>query len=107
MIHSKFHLGQEGGSRAVCGLLQSGKVTLIEEMTAGFAAFRPNLDNMICFGDTVDVMLNQDDGVPLVNEAVEEVVEAFDITAVQTNRRFFEEVEVARTEVVLSLLEGR
>ena len=53
------------------------------------------------------MVLDEDDGVPLIDEAVEQVVEAFNIAAMEADGGFFE-VEVACAGVVLPLFgEGR
>jgi hypothetical protein len=47
------------------------------------------------FGEDVGVVLDDDDGVAFVNEAVENVDEAFHVGHVQADGGFFDEVEVA------------
>lgn len=98
-------MGQESGGRAVFDFVESGEAALIEEFAAGFSAFGTDFNYVVGLGDAVEMVLDEDDGVPLIDEAVEQVVEAFNIAAMEADGGFFEEVEVACAEVVLPLFE--
>jgi hypothetical protein len=52
-------------------------------------------DEVAAFGEDVGVVLDDDDGVAFVNEAVEDVDEAFHVGHVEADGEFFDEVEVA------------
>jgi hypothetical protein len=59
------------------------------------AAFGSDVDEVVGFGEDVGVVFDDDDGVPFVNEAVEDVDEAFHVGHVQADGGFFDELEVA------------
>jgi hypothetical protein len=52
-------------------------------------------DEVAAFGEDVGVVLDDDDGVAFVHEAVEDVDEAFHVGHVQADGGFFDGVEVA------------
>jgi Ca2+-binding EF-hand superfamily protein len=76
-------IDKEAGSWTVLDFFESGKFSLIEELSTGFSTFGADFDNIVGFGNTVEMMLNEDDGMSLVDESVEQMVESLDITAMQ------------------------
>jgi hypothetical protein len=56
------------------------------------APFRPDFDEVIRFHEEVGIVLNNNDGVALVDESVEEADEAFAIVHMEPDGRFLEDV---------------
>ena len=86
---------EEGGGAAggVVGDLFGG--ALGDEVAAFGAGFGADIDEVVGFGEDVGVVLDDDDGVAFVHEAVGDVDEAFHVGHVEADGGFFDEVEVA------------
>ena len=65
---------------------------------AGFAALRADLHHVVSLGDEVEVVFDDDDGVPLVDESVEELDEPLAVPQVQADGGLLQEVKVAAEE---------
>lgn len=50
---------------------------LVEDVAAVLAAFGADFDEVVGFGEEVEVVFDDDDGVALVDEVLEDVDEAF------------------------------
>lgn len=50
---------------------------LVEDVAAVLAAFGADFDEVVGFGEEVEVVFDYDDGVALVDEVLEDVDEAF------------------------------
>lgn len=64
-------------------------------LPSGGASFRPQIDDPIRFGDDVEVVFYDDDGVPLVYEPLQHGQQAMDVGDVQSDGRLFEQVNMA------------
>src|SRR5687767_10313280 len=60
-----------------------------------FAAFGTEVDDPVGFGDEIEIVLDDDDGMTGVDEALEHLDEALDVAHVEANGGFFEDEEVA------------
>lgn len=80
-----------------------GGGALEEEVAAEVAALGADFEEVVGFGDDVEVVLNDDDGVALINEAVEEADEFFAVGEVEADGGLFEDVEVFRGEAAGAL----
>ena len=67
---------------------------MVEEFAALGAAYGAEFDDVVGFGEEVQVVLDHDDGVALVHERMEDFDEAFAVAEAQADRGLFEEVEV-------------
>lgn len=68
---------------------------LIYDSPSGGASFRPQIDDPIRFGDDVEVVFYDDDGVSLVYEPLQHGQQAMDVGDVQSDGRLFEQVNMA------------
>lgn len=59
------------------------------DSASGGASFRSEVDDPIRFGDDVEVVFNDDDGVSLVYEPLQHGQQAMDVGDVQADGRFF------------------
>jgi hypothetical protein len=66
-----------------------------EKVAAGLTAFRAEVDDPIGFGDEVEVMFDDEDGVTGVNEAMQDVDEALHVSGVEADGGFLEDEQVA------------
>lgn len=82
-----------GAAGGVVGDLFGG--ALGDEVAAFGAGFGADVDEVVGFGEDVGVVLDDDDGVAFVHEAVQDVDEAFHVGHVEADGGFFDEVEVA------------
>ena len=55
--------------------------------------FRSDIDDVISFGDDAEIVLDHDDGVALIHEAMQHIEQQLHIRHVQTDRRFLEKIE--------------
>jgi hypothetical protein len=81
-----------GATGFVLGDLFGG--ALGDEVAAFGAGFGADVDEVVGFGEDVGVVLDDDDGVAFIDEAVEDVDEAFHDGHVEADGGFFDEVEV-------------
>jgi len=58
------------------------------DLTAGLACFRTDIDNVIRFRDYAEIVLNHDDSMTVVYQPVQQVQQQFNVGHVQANRRF-------------------
>jgi len=65
------------------------------DLAAGVAAFGAKVDDPVGGGDDVKVVFDDDDGVGLIDEALEQADEVADIGGVQAGGGFVENVEGA------------
>src|SRR5574337_13533 len=89
--HGRQGLAREGflGARHVFGF------ALGDDAPARFAAFRPQVDNPICLFGDVEVVLDDDDGVAKVCQAIEHREQLLYVVEVQAGRGLVEDVERA------------
>ena len=66
-----------------------------DELAAFEAGFGADVDEVVGFGEDVGVMLDDDDGVAFIDEAMQHVDEFGDVLDVQADGRLFDEVEIA------------
>jgi hypothetical protein len=57
------------------------------------AGFRAEIDNVIGFGDHAEIVLDHDDGIALINQAVQNVQKKFHIGHVQSDGWLFEQIQ--------------
>ena len=87
--------GQEGGGvRAFDGGDLFGRA-VGDDLAAAFAAFGAEVDDPVGVADDVEVVLDDDDGVAEVGEAMEDVEELADVVEVEAGGGLVEEVEGA------------
>ena len=66
-----------------------------DNFAAGVAAFGAEVNHPIGFGDEVEVVFDDEDGMAGIDEALEHLHKAFHIEHVQADGGFFEDEEVA------------
>src|SRR3990172_6890768 len=66
---------------------------LSHDLAPLFPAFGPKVDEVICRLDDIHVMLDDDDCVAAVHEAVKDMDQLPDIIKMQAGRRFIQEIE--------------
>ena len=64
------------------------------DFSACVATFRTEVDQPICFGDEIKVMLDHDNRMSRINEFLENLHLTFHVCLVQSNGRLFENEEV-------------
>jgi hypothetical protein len=69
-----------------------------DDLAAGVAGFGADVEDPVGFGGDGHVVLDDDDGVPFIDEAVEDINEALDVFEVEADGGFLDEVEVALAE---------
>lgn len=67
-----------------------------DELPAGCAAFGTDVENPVGFGQHVEVVFDDDDGVTAVDETVKEGDEFFYVGEVEADGGFFQKVEIFR-----------
>ena len=65
-----------------------------DDVAAGVTGFGAEVEDPIGFGGDGHVVFDDDDGVAFVDEAVEDIDEAFDIFEVEADGGFFDEIEI-------------
>ena len=78
----------------------------MENFTAGRTAARAKLHQVIGLGEQVEVVFDHDDGVALVDQAVQHADELLAVAQVQADGRLLEKVEVVRLDAARALGEG-
>ena len=73
-----------------------GRRTHGDHFAAAGAALGTQIDDPVGFVDDVEVVLDGDDGVAAIDEAVQHVDEALDVGEVEAGGRLVEHVERAR-----------
>ena len=53
------------------------------------------INDIVSLGDEIEMMLDDDDGVPFINKAVEDALQEFHIGGMETDGRFLKDVEGA------------
>lgn len=86
---------EEGTGAAALALAQAVERALIEDFAAVLSAFGADFDDVVGFGDDIEMVLDDNDGVALIDEPVEEIDQAATVTEMEADGRLFEEVEVA------------
>ena len=79
-----------GPGAAVLAGMDPGDGALVENFASVLATFGADLDEEIGLGDDIEMVFDDDDGVPLVDEAVEQVDQLAAITQVEADCRLFE-----------------
>ena len=74
-----------------------------DDLTAAEATLGPDVDDPVGVLDDVEVVLDDDDRVALVDEALEDVEQLADVLEVQTRRRLVEDVDGASGGALLQL----
>src|SRR5215468_7743468 len=97
-------LAQEAGSVGVGGVEDGGGRAHGDDGAAGGAAFGAEVDDPVGFLDDVEVVLDGDDGVATVDQAVEHADEAFDVGEVQAGGRLVEHVERRAARLLAELV---
>lgn len=80
---------------------------MVEEFAAVGAADGTEFDDVIGFGEEIEMVLDHDDGVALVDERMEDADEFFAVAEVKTDGGLFEQVEVTRKFAAGALAIGR
>jgi hypothetical protein len=65
-----------------------------DDASTASAAFRAEIDEPVGFGDEVEVMFDDDDGVAGIDEALEDLDETADVLEVEADGGFFEDEKV-------------
>ena len=60
---------------------------------ATVSAFRPQVDDPVGFGDHVEVVFDNDDGIAAINQTLQHANELFDVRHVQADSGLIEDVE--------------
>ena len=66
-----------------------------DDLAAGVAGFGAEVEDPVGLGGDGHVVLDDDDGVAFVDEAVEDVDEAADVLVVEADGGFLDEIEIA------------
>lgn len=66
-----------------------------DDFAAGGAAVGAEVDNPVGLGDEFEAVLDDDDGVPLADEAAQEREQQFDVLGVEAGGGLVEDVEAA------------
>ena len=69
-----------------------------DDLAAGVTRFGADVEDPVGLGGDGHVVLDDDDGVAFIDEAVEDVDEALDVFEVEADGGFFDEVEVTLAE---------
>ena len=69
-----------------------------DDLAAGVAGFGAEVEDPVGFGGDGHVVLDDDDGVAFIDEAVEDVDEALDVFEVEADGGFLDEIEIALGE---------
>lgn len=67
------------------------------ERSSGIPAFRTDVDEVVGVGDDVEVVFDGDDGIPFLDEAVQDVEELGDVGEMESGRRFVQNIEGFRS----------
>ena len=67
-----------------------------DEFAAAVAGFGADVDEVVGFGHDVGVVLDDDDGVSVIDETVEDVDEFGGVFHVEADGGFFDEIEAVR-----------
>lgn len=67
---------------------------LVENLAARWAAAGAEFEDVVSFGEEVEVVLDNDDGVALVHEIVEDADEFFAVAEVEADGGLLQKVEV-------------
>ena len=78
----------------------------MENFTAGRTAARAQFHQVIGLGEQVEVVFDHDDGVALVDQAVQHADELLAVAQVQADGRLLEEIEVVRLDAARALGES-
>ena len=70
-----------------------------DDLTAGVTALRPEVDDVVGGLDHVHVMLDQDHGVPGIDQAVERGEQALDVGEVEAGGRLVEDVDATLAQL--------
>ena len=62
-------------------------------MAASFTRFRPQIDDVVGFGDHTEIVFDDNDGVSFVNEPMQHVEEQFNVGHVQADGRFLQQIQ--------------
>ena len=71
---------------------------LCDDLAAGVTGFGADVEDPVGFGGDGHVVLDDDDGVTFIDEAVKDVDETLHVFEVEADGRFFDEVEIALGE---------
>src|SRR5437588_842362 len=55
--------------------------------------FRSEIDDVIRFRDDAEIMFDNDNGMAIVDEAMQQFEQELDVSHVQSNRRFFQQIQ--------------
>ncbi len=66
-----------------------------DDLAAAVAGFGAEVEDPVGFGGDGHVVLDDDDGVAFIDEAVEDVDEAFDVFEVEADGGFLDQIEIA------------
>ena len=64
-----------------------------DHLAAGFTRFRPQIEDVVGFGDHTEIVFDDNDGVSFVNEPMQHVEEQFNVCHVQADRRFLKQIQ--------------
>ena len=80
--------------------------SLEEDAAAGVAAFGTEFDEIIGLGEDIELVFDNEDGVALVDKAVEQLHEPLAIGHVEADGRLLEKVEIGLKQAAAAVLEG-
>src|SRR5882757_9493729 len=64
-----------------------------DHLAAGFTRFRPQIEDVVGFGDHTEIVFDDNDSVSFVNEPMQHVEEQFNVCHVQADGRFLEQIQ--------------
>lgn len=73
----------------LCDFLRRAKC---DDFASVFAGFRPDIDDVISFSNDAQIMFNDDNGLAIVDEAMQDFKQLGDVGHVQADGRFFKQV---------------
>ena len=62
-------------------------------MAASFTRFRPQIEDVVGFSDHTEIVFDDNDGISVVNEAMQHIEEQFNVRHVQADGRFLEQIQ--------------
>ena len=86
-------LPEEGSGAAYAVACNGFRRTGRYDFSTGIACLGADIKNVIRLGDYIEVMLDEDHRISVVDQAMKDLDEQLYVSSVQTDRRFFQQIE--------------